>query len=186
VELKMLTRIVQEDAPPPSSRREDIPTELEYIVGRALARDRSVRYATAREVERDLAGYARAADLDDSPQAVADFLRALFPGEDDPAGPVPRARGTGRVDPDDEPSMIIVGHDGVARGLPDDGEVTSPSEPGLLARLAAHAAAPPPVVALLVPPTAPTAPTRASRRVGLTITVLAVALAAGGALVARS
>jgi serine/threonine protein kinase len=116
-ELKMLMRIVQEDAPLPSSRRNDYPPELEFIVRRALARDREVRYATARDVERDLAAFARAADLDDSQAGVADFLRELFPGAGTAFEPElgRSARGTGRdhADDGDDPSIVVLPHDAV-------------------------------------------------------------------------
>jgi hypothetical protein len=106
-ELKMLMRIVSEDAPCPSQRRADYPTELAFIVRRALARDRSLRYASARDMERDLSAFARAAAIDDSALAVADYLARLFPAADD--GPHLHDLARGTMPPGfDEPSIAII------------------------------------------------------------------------------
>jgi serine/threonine protein kinase len=65
--------------PVPPSRLRPYPEELERIVLKALARDRDERYATARDVHRDLEGFARRAGIHASQLALADFMAALFP-----------------------------------------------------------------------------------------------------------
>jgi serine/threonine protein kinase len=65
--------------PIPPSRLMAYPEELERIVLKALARDRETRYATARDVHRDLESFARSAGIHASQLALADFMAALFP-----------------------------------------------------------------------------------------------------------
>ncbi len=47
--VEIVTKIVQEDAPPPSVYRSEIPPDLDEVILRALRRDRTERYATAEE-----------------------------------------------------------------------------------------------------------------------------------------
>jgi serine/threonine-protein kinase len=57
------------------------PDKLRAIVGKALARDRGDRYASAAAMLRDLEGYAASARLMTSPLALGDWLEKTF-GED--------------------------------------------------------------------------------------------------------
>ncbi len=59
--IETLTAVVNDPIPPPSSVRPDLPPALDAIVLRALMRRREDRYATAREMGRDLAAYCREA-----------------------------------------------------------------------------------------------------------------------------
>jgi serine/threonine-protein kinase len=63
------------DVPPPSHVRPDYPAELERVVLRALARDRSVRTPSARELAADLGAFvtARCAEA-----AVAQLVASVF------------------------------------------------------------------------------------------------------------
>ncbi|MCS6798021.1 MAG: serine/threonine protein kinase [Myxococcota bacterium] len=54
-----LLALQQDEVPPPSTLAPDLPAELEAIVMRALQRDRDRRYATAREMARDLSVWMR-------------------------------------------------------------------------------------------------------------------------------
>jgi serine/threonine protein kinase len=65
--------------PVPPSHFRPYPEQLERIVLKALARDRDERYATARDIHRDLESFARAAGIHASQLALADFMAALFP-----------------------------------------------------------------------------------------------------------
>jgi serine/threonine protein kinase len=77
-ELVTLQRIVREDAPPVSRHRTAAPAALDEIVARALARDRSQRYQTARELGRDLEALARTERLATSPSEVAAFVSHMM------------------------------------------------------------------------------------------------------------
>ncbi|HUQ02707.1 MAG TPA: serine/threonine-protein kinase [Kofleriaceae bacterium] len=73
-ELVTLQRIVRDDAPPPSRHRPTCPLALDEIVARALARDRSQRYQTAREMGRDLEALARTERLATSSSEIAAYV----------------------------------------------------------------------------------------------------------------
>jgi serine/threonine protein kinase len=47
-ELSTFAALVGEEAPPPSARRSDVPTQLDPVIARAIAKETSQRYATAR------------------------------------------------------------------------------------------------------------------------------------------
>jgi predicted ATPase len=49
-----LLRVLRDEPPPPSSLRPEVPAELDDVVGRALAKDPDLRYASARELIADL------------------------------------------------------------------------------------------------------------------------------------
>ncbi len=89
-ELAMLQRIVYEDAPPPSRTRPDCPPALDEIVLRALRRDRNERYASARDLQRDLEALARTERLATSPIEIAELLRHLLGEPELPRAPTPR------------------------------------------------------------------------------------------------
>jgi len=58
-ELAVVYAILNEDPPSPGSLRKELPAELEEMILRALCKGRDQRYATANEIERDLAQYQR-------------------------------------------------------------------------------------------------------------------------------
>jgi serine/threonine protein kinase len=61
--LALLTALASEDPPRVSTRRADVPPQVAAIVTRMLAKDPAARYATAAELARALAPWARGADL---------------------------------------------------------------------------------------------------------------------------
>lgn len=77
-EAETLEMIVRRDCPPPSTVVRAYPAELERIVLRALARDPDERYASARELQRDLEAFVRDARVAASPVGLARFMEDLF------------------------------------------------------------------------------------------------------------
>ncbi|MBZ0235902.1 MAG: serine/threonine protein kinase, partial [Deltaproteobacteria bacterium] len=77
-ELVTLQRIVREDAPPASRHRAGCPAALDEILARALARDRNQRYASARELGRDLEALARTERLATSPSEISTFVTQMI------------------------------------------------------------------------------------------------------------
>jgi serine/threonine protein kinase len=78
-EYAAMRQIVDQDAPPPSTRRPGYPPELEAIVMRALRRDRSQRYGSAEELQLALEGFVRARGIPASTVQLGYFMRDLFP-----------------------------------------------------------------------------------------------------------
>ena len=74
----ILKAIVDQEAPPPSSRRPDYPPELERIVLRGLRRDRAARYQTADELAADLEAFTRARSLWVSPRELVALMADTF------------------------------------------------------------------------------------------------------------
>jgi serine/threonine protein kinase len=84
----MAAIVVEQAPPPPSASRSDVPTALDRIVSRGLAKSPEDRYASAAEMHADLE--ALAASLGRGPcqppdraRHLAAWLRALLPGEAD-------------------------------------------------------------------------------------------------------
>lgn len=77
-ELAVMSLIVHNDAPRPSSMVEGYPPELEAIVMKALARDRDERYATARALQDDLEAFVREYRLGTTAGELATMMRELF------------------------------------------------------------------------------------------------------------
>jgi eukaryotic-like serine/threonine-protein kinase len=76
-----LKLICDEDYPRPTEVRSDYPPALETIVMKALAKDRDVRYGSARDFQRDLETFARTERLDAGSVALSEFMRSLFSHE---------------------------------------------------------------------------------------------------------
>ncbi|HTJ41271.1 MAG TPA: protein kinase [Kofleriaceae bacterium] len=76
----LIKRIVEEDAPLPSSRRDDFPLELEGIIMRALRRDPDERYPSAQALQLDLERFARKHGMATSMTEIGAYVRGLFPG----------------------------------------------------------------------------------------------------------
>jgi serine/threonine protein kinase len=77
-EFAILTQIVGNDVPLPTSRRPQYPPALERIVVKALQRDREQRYATMQDLQLDLESFARDARLPISSIALARYMEDLF------------------------------------------------------------------------------------------------------------
>lgn len=93
----IMRRIVEEDAPPPSSKVRGYPEELEAIVMRALARDREQRYETAQQVQLDLERFARRHNLVMSNVQLAKYMRRTFSDELEDWEQMRRGFSTGEV-----------------------------------------------------------------------------------------
>lgn len=76
---EVFERIVEHDAPPPSSVDASYPPALEAIVMRALRRDPGARFQTALELQEALESFAFAEGLHASPPRLAQLMRKLFP-----------------------------------------------------------------------------------------------------------
>jgi serine/threonine-protein kinase len=79
-ESETLVAITKEPAPPPSARVPGLPPALDQILGRALAKDTSDRYASAEEMREDLEEVMWAQRWRASPLAVQREVEALTRG----------------------------------------------------------------------------------------------------------
>jgi len=77
-EFAVMNQIVNHDLPPASSRRADVPAELDRILARALHRDPDLRYGSARELQRELDEFAVDQGLLATPEALAAVMEELF------------------------------------------------------------------------------------------------------------
>ncbi|GAC1571694.1 MAG: hypothetical protein NVS3B20_03650 [Polyangiales bacterium] len=77
-EFDTLKLILERDYPRPSWVVENYPPALEYIVMRALEKDRDHRYQSAREMQADLEAFVRDEKLPVSSIALAEFMKMLF------------------------------------------------------------------------------------------------------------
>jgi serine/threonine protein kinase len=75
-----LAAVLDMDVPPPSTARAGLPKELDAIVLRALARNPDDRYATIRELGRDLTRFVaqRGEEVDNA--VLSEWMDCLFPG----------------------------------------------------------------------------------------------------------
>ncbi len=77
-ELAVMSLIVHNETPRPSSVVQGYPPELEKIVMKALARDREQRYPTARALQEDLEAFVREYRLGSTSGALAKMMRELY------------------------------------------------------------------------------------------------------------
>ena len=77
-EFETLKLICEREYPIPSQVRAGYPVELEYIVMRALAKDRTARFQTAREMQGALEEYVRRERIPVSNIALTQFMQSLF------------------------------------------------------------------------------------------------------------
>lgn len=77
-EYETLKLIIERDYPRPSWVAQNYPPGLEAIVMRALEKDRSARYQSAREMQADLEAFVRDEKLPVSSIATAEFMKMLF------------------------------------------------------------------------------------------------------------
>jgi serine/threonine-protein kinase len=77
-DFETLKLICEREYPRPSRIREGYPPELERIVMKALAKDRTARFQTGREMQAALEEFVRRERIPVSNIALAEFMRALF------------------------------------------------------------------------------------------------------------
>jgi eukaryotic-like serine/threonine-protein kinase len=77
-EYETLRLICEREYPRPSDIRPDYPADLEPIVMKALAKDASDRYQSAREMQADLEGFVRRHQIAVSHIALNQFMQSLF------------------------------------------------------------------------------------------------------------
>jgi len=77
-DFQIMKQIVEQPAPRPSLHKPGYPRELERIVSRALALERSERYATAEELQLDLEVFAREHKLAISSVTLGRFMQDWF------------------------------------------------------------------------------------------------------------
>jgi serine/threonine protein kinase len=80
-EIAIMEKIRACDVPPLASKRQDLPAEMERIVGKALAKDVDERYATAAELDADLTAFARTEGLQLGRERAAEYMRRVFAGD---------------------------------------------------------------------------------------------------------
>jgi serine/threonine-protein kinase len=80
-DVQIMTQVVEQDAPPPSSRAPGYPRDLEEIVLAALARDRSARIPSAAHFAAYLEELAMRNGLLVGPRAVARYFAQVAPAE---------------------------------------------------------------------------------------------------------
>lgn len=79
-DLDTLRAVIDAPVAPPSGVREGLPSGVDDVVLRALARDPDKRYATARELGRDLARLAADGGSVTTSADLGDWMQQLFPG----------------------------------------------------------------------------------------------------------
>ena len=77
-EFDTMRLIVEGTYPRPRSINPNLPPRLEEIIVRALAKDVSQRYQSAREMQGDLEGFIRAERLAVSPLSLGEWMQSLF------------------------------------------------------------------------------------------------------------
>jgi len=77
-DLATLSRVEACVVPPPSALNEDYAPALEEVLLRALQREPSERYQTARELSRALQGYLMTSNVFVGPEEVSAYVKSLF------------------------------------------------------------------------------------------------------------
>ena len=80
-EFAILQKIATRDVESPATRVTNYPPELERIVLKALARDKTERYQTARDLQRDIENFARDERLALSAIELSEYMAQLFAEE---------------------------------------------------------------------------------------------------------
>jgi serine/threonine protein kinase len=80
-DVQVMTQVVEQDVPPPSSRVADYPADLEQIVMHALARDRSRRVPSTAHLAQRLEELAQRNGILVGPRAVARWVGQVLPAE---------------------------------------------------------------------------------------------------------
>jgi serine/threonine-protein kinase len=80
-DVQVMTQIVEQDVPPPSTRRPGYPQELEQIVLHALQRDRAMRTPSASHLAVSLEEFATRSGMVVGPRTVARYVAQVFPYE---------------------------------------------------------------------------------------------------------
>jgi len=194
-EFATLQKIATEDVEPPSTRRADFPRELEDIILKALARDRDNRYASARDLQRDLEKFAREHRIDMSSLQLSDYMQQVF-AEDIKAQPSDSGVGSASElarkaaelvgsEPRDDSVLIVDAseeddqpHDGCPYPAASDGVHTAMFDGPLMQQLAAGTGEE--AIIEVVPPTRVRSQSRWPARLAL----LAAAALVAGALIA--
>lgn len=78
----MMYAVMENDAPPPSSRHPSFPLDLEYVILTALQRDRDRRYSSAHEMATDLRRIAREHEWDIEAEALSELVTELVPANE--------------------------------------------------------------------------------------------------------
>ncbi len=108
-DVQIMTQVVEQDAPPPSSRVPDYPGDLEEIVLAALARDRGARVPSAAHLGAYLEELAMRHGMLVGPRAVARYFGAVAPAEpirEEALGMVEEERPRLEVVPDSEARRV--------------------------------------------------------------------------------
>lgn len=108
-DVQIMTQVVEQDAPPPSSRVPDYPGDLEEIVLAALARDRAARVPSAAHLGAYLEELAMRHGMLVGPRAVARYFGAVAPAEpirEEALGMVEEERPRLEVVPDSEARRV--------------------------------------------------------------------------------
>ncbi|MEM9188191.1 MAG: protein kinase [Myxococcota bacterium] len=78
-EAATLAAVLQETFPWPSQVHAGLPTEIDHVLYRALQRDRDVRYASCRDMARDLNQYVAGSGVHVGAAELGEWMEALFP-----------------------------------------------------------------------------------------------------------
>lgn len=90
-ELSILEQVRNPEVAPPSERRDEVGTEIDRIVLKALQPDREQRYQSARDLQRDIEKVMRSKGFAPDTAAVARFINDLVAGKAPAAKPAPKS-----------------------------------------------------------------------------------------------